>query len=95
MISMMSMQDLAGLRCDSRPFQVQKKLRRSLVFHFFQNVNFFDKPHGKFGTDLFNGNLSRVPRRHRKRGLAHLLADHSGIDTSKYQRRLRPRLKAC
>jgi hypothetical protein len=84
MISTMSIQDLAGLRFGSPQVQIQRKLRRSLIFHFFQNINFIAKPCGKFGTDMFNGNFSRVPRRDHRRGMAHLLTDRGGMDPSKF-----------
>ena len=50
-----------GPRFDShRPLQILKDLRSRTGFHYFQNINFVAKLHGKFGANVVERNLSGV-----------------------------------
>ena len=49
---------------------------RFLFSNIFQNINFIAKLGTEFCLDLVERNLSGVARRHRRRRVCHLLADH-------------------
>ena len=48
-----------------RPLQILKDLRSRAGFHYFQNINFVAKLHGKFGANVVERNLSGVAFGHR------------------------------
>ena len=48
-----------------RPLQILKDLGGRAGFHYFQNINFTARLHGKFGANVVERNLSGVAFRHR------------------------------
>ena len=63
---------------------IQKKLRKSLIFHFFQNINLVSILSGKCCSDLINGNFASVSCCHHSGRVPHLLTKDSWIYSSEF-----------